>query len=82
MTIRVDKDVPLPVVTRNVETKELTDVLAAMSEGDSFLWELKGRKESSQRLRIHQRARVAGVRVVIQVEGDGLRVWRVKPRRG
>lgn len=77
MTITVDKGVGLPVVTRNAETRELTEVLEAMDEGDSFFWDLRGRKESSQRLRIHARARVAKVTVIIHPEGEGLRVWKV-----
>lgn len=77
MTIKVEQGVPLPTRTHNTETRELTETLGTMDAGDSFLWELKGRKESSQRLRIHQRARAAGVKVMISTEGENLRVWKL-----
>jgi hypothetical protein len=71
--LKIEKGIPIPTTTarkgNNVEQ------LKAMEPGDSVYFDAPIKKKATRFYRVAKRL---GVKVIIRVEGEGMRMWRVK----
>jgi len=69
--LKIEKGIPIPTTTarkgNNVEQ------LKAMEPGDSVYFDAPIKKKATRFYRVAKRL---GIKVVIRVEGDGMRMWR------
>lgn len=80
MTYKIEDGVPMPRRGRQGKLTELSDTIAALKVGQSFVWttsEMDMNSRSAQ-ARIHERASVLGIRVTSRSVEGGYRIWRIE----